>query len=200
MTESINKSCLTMSHLAGLNGMTSLNTTWRFRAPQYPTAVYVNSIQCKSLNDKVAITQIIPKFYNAPEIIYYDSCLANLYAALKRQFTATPQPNAVFLQKFEKWFLSVIMPEIKMLLSDFHYSYDVWYNHLTANQQRAMDDLSKDRNTLLDIYAVIFCKAEKQMMEAGAYPKNRAISAMCDAHKYVMGPVVYALEQYFKKI
>jgi hypothetical protein len=48
-------------------------------------------------------------------------------------------------------------------------------------------------------YVNIFCKSEKQLVDNGEMPKNRAISAMCEESKYVMGPIVYALEQYFKQ-
>ncbi len=138
----------------------------------------------------------MPILETAPKIIYYENCKANLYAALRRQCTATPAPNSLFLLRFQHYYNTVIMPEIESLLVDFHYSYDVWYNHLTKQQQDSMDSLSPDQLTTR--YVNMFCKSEKQLCDGAELPKNRAISAMCEEHKYVMGPVVYALEQYFK--
>ncbi len=142
------------------------------------------------------MVQILPTLATAPRLVYYENCKANLYAALRRQWTAAPQPNDAFLDKFETYFRDVILVEIRELLHDFHYSYDVWYNHLTKQQQDAMDKLKPE--DLHIRYVKIFCKCEKQLIENGEMPKNRAISALCEESKFVMGPVVYALEQYFK--
>ncbi len=139
----------------------------------------------------------MPTLYSAPQIVFYDNCKANLYAALRRQWTATPAPADKFLDSLESFVDRVIFPEMLELLQNFHYSYNVWYNHLTRQQQDSMDQL--DKNALHVRYVNIFCKSEKQLVENGEMPKNRAISAMCEEHKYVMGPVIYALEQYFKK-
>jgi len=179
-----------------LRGLISLNTKWRFNALQYPTVEYIANLQCIA-EPRVALLQIMPTLYGAPDLVYYDNCVANLYAALRRQCTATPGPCVNYLNRFSDFFNNVIMVEIRDILNEFHYSYDVWYNHLTAAQQDSMDSL--DLDNLFVRYVNIFCKAEKQLCENGELPKNRAISAMCEEHKYVMGPVVYALEQYFKK-
>lgn len=141
--------------------------------------------------------QILPTLSTAPKIVYYENCKANLYAAVKRQCTSTPGPNISFLTKLNVYIQDVILPEIREILADFHYSQDVWYNHLTSIQQDEMDGI--DLTRLGTRYASMFCKSEKQMVEGGEFPKNRAISALCAEHKYVMGPVVYSLEQYFKK-
>jgi hypothetical protein len=170
---------------------------WTFNAPQYTTATDIQNMICPE-NNKPALWQIMPIYSNAPKLVYYDNCAANLYAALRRQCTATPAPDKEFLIDFTDFFNTVIMGEITHILQDFDYSFNVWFNHLTANQQNAIDQLDTDK---LDVrYTKMFCKAEKQMIEGGVMPKNRAISAMCEEHKYVMGPVVYALEQYFKQL
>ncbi len=164
--------------------------------PRYPTIEFINALVCPP-STKIALVQIMRTFAGAPPVVFYDNCKANLYAAVRRQWTATPQPSDVFLDKLAYYFDNTILPEIKELLSDFHYSYDVWYNHLAKHQQDSMDKL--DVHALHARYVNIFCKSEKQLVENGEMPKNRAISAMCEESKYVMGPVVYALEQYFKK-
>lgn len=88
------------------------------------------------------------------------------------------------------------MPEVTELLSEFHYSVDVWYNHLTEHQQREIDEIDLAEINYRD--CTVFCKGEKQQLGSEP-PKNRCISALNSHHKLVMGPVVYALEQYFKK-
>lgn len=136
----------------------------------------------------------LPDFVN--RIVYYDSCAANLYAAVRRQVTATPNPDDGFINKLTDFFNRKIFPEIVELLKDFHYSFEVWFNHLDYGQQLEIERI--DLSTIDYRFAKIFCKSEKQ--EDGTEPpKNRAISAMCAQHKLVLGPVVYSLEQYFKK-
>ncbi len=192
------KTCLQpQQHIKGLNGLLSLNGIWKYDAPRYPTIDYISQLCCPP-SDKVALVQIMRTLDTAPPIVFYDNCKANLYAALRRQWTATPAPCESFLDKLEGFMVDTIMPEIELILRDFHYSYDVWYNHLTKQQQDSMDSL--DKGALHVRYVNIFCKSEKQLVEGGEMPKNRAISAMCEEHKYVMGPVIYALEQYFKQL
>jgi hypothetical protein len=145
----------------------------------------------------------MPQLDTANKIIYYDSCRPNLYAAVRRQCTAVPGPDDDFMDRLEQYFDHTIFPEITELLSHFHYSVPVWYNHLDSKQQHEIDRV--DLATLDTRFATIFCKCEKQeiplnpVTQIGELPKNRTISAMCTQHKYVMGPVIYALEQYFKK-
>lgn len=128
--------------------------------------------------------------------------MANLFAAVRRQCIATAPPDHKFLAKFKHWFDSKIVNEMVDLLSDFHYSVEVHYNHLSKHQQDNMDKLDpKELNTRC---CCIHCKGEKQLVEVDdhgniTYPKTRSISAMCEEHKAVMGPIVYALEQYFKQ-
>lgn len=138
----------------------------------------------------------MPRLDTSSNLIYYDSCKANLYAAVRRQCTATPNPDDEFLDQLQSYFDNTIMPEIAYLLENFHYSFDVWYNHLDAAQQLEIDRIDSDK--LETRFANIFCKCEKQEIVNSELPKNRTISAMCGQHKYVMGPVIYALEQYFK--
>jgi hypothetical protein len=172
------------------------NDIWHINAPKYPTMQYVTDLICNK-PAKLALTQIMPRLDTGNKLVYYDSCRANLYAAIRRQCTAIPGPDDCFMDQVEQYFIDTILPEISELLADFHYSYEVWYNHLDARQQSEIDKL--DLSTVDVRNANIFCKCEKQEIVNGDLPKNRAISAMCVQHKYVMGPIIYALEQYFKK-
>lgn len=176
--------------------MVNPNSRWNLNVPRYPTKQYIHDLICKS-EPKIACVQILPVLNTAPGIAYYDNCVPNLYAAVKRQSTAVVGPDDLMLDELEDFVNKTIIPEWEELLKDFNYSFNVWYNHLTANQQNDMD--SVDVNSLKVRYVKMFCKAEKQLIENGEWPKNRAISALCDEHKYVMGPIVYALEQYFKR-
>jgi hypothetical protein len=122
-------------------------------------------------------------------------------AACRRQCTACPGDDDAFMDRIEAFFVRTILPEITDLFLNngskgFQYSSNVWYNHLTAEQQAKIDNI--DLETLMQRFAKEFCKCEKQPMEGCIFPKNRCISALCEQHKWVMGPVIYALEQYFK--
>jgi hypothetical protein len=190
------KSCLTVDHTDGLNGLVNINSRWNLKIPKYPTRAYIADIICKD-RLRIACVQMLPILRTAPKIAYYDNCVANLLAAVKRQATAVVGPNSDMLDQLECFVNTRIVPEWEDLLIDFDYSFNVWYNHLTTNQQLDMDKV--DTGNLQNRFVKIFCKAEKQLIENGEWPKNRAISALCDEHKYVMGPIIYALEQYFKQ-
>lgn len=196
------KTCLTQEHYETLNGILSKNVTWNCKIPPLLSKQQFNQLVCPSDKQDLALQQIMPKHRLAPKLCYYHNCPANLYAALKRQCLSTPSPNSFFLKKFKKWFDVVIQPEISELLKDFDYSFNVWFNHLTYKQQKEIEPFmvgNPDYISLQKRFASIFCKAEKQLCENNKLPKNRCISALCAAHKYCMGPIVYALEQYFVK-
>jgi len=131
----------------------------------------------------------------------YERCIANLFNAAKRQSIGCEDAAEDIQQMYIEWFNSVIMPEIEELLCDFEYSLPLWYNHLTAAQQAEVDPCftMTDEELKTKIYS-LFCKIEKQAWPEGeGPPKNRAISGPNREYKYVMGPICYALEQYFKK-
>lgn len=184
-----------MDHTKGLNGLLNDTCKWNITLPIYPTINDIQQMICSDSVGKIACIQIMPVLDTAPDIYYYENCKANLFAATKRQATAVCLPDHTMMDRLKIFMEDVVLPEWDELLYDFDYSYAVWYNHLTADQQISMDNISdKDLNVR---YAKMFCKGEKQPF-VDDIPKNRAISALCDEHKYVMGPVVYALESYFK--
>lgn len=181
--------------MPSLNEIITDNTIWNFNAPDYPTAEYLCDLICIG-EQRPGLQQIMPVFSDAPEIIIYENCEASLYAATRRQCTATPKPDDIFLNNLEGFCQKTLDPEIDILLQDFYYSFPVWYNHLTLQQQKEIDRV--DRNNLSLRIVNMFCKSEKQLRTGNVKPKNRSISAMNAQHKFVMGPVVYSLEQYFK--
>lgn len=204
-----------MSHHNNLNLPIDVNDTWNLTLPQYTSRITLETMICQRLHKRPACIQIMPVLRSIPPVIYYESCSANLYAAIRRQVTAVPEPSDQFLDKLETFFYSTIYPEWVEILENFHYSYEVWFNHLDKTQQSRV--LNIDFDKMYSRYADIFCKGEKQettytLIEQPIdlilandredlyldYPKTRAISALCEMNKYVMGPVIYALEQYSK--
>lgn len=195
----IYKSCLSILHLKGLNGYLHDCVTWRSNLTKYPSVNDLNKLICKYAERSVALFQIAPKYTYAEQIYYYENCLATLYAALNRQCSMTPRPETRIVNQLLTFYKNTIYPELKSLFANFHYSYAVWYNHLTAHQQIEMDEVASLSNAeLFKRIVKIFCKAEKQPSD-GIPPKNRCVSAINAISKYVMGPVVYAMEQYLKK-
>jgi hypothetical protein len=189
------KSCLTAQHLSGINGFLAHGVKWNYKFPPFITREFFEAQKCVS-NNHVAVVQIMPVLATAPRILFYDSCFMGLVAACKRHVIRVPDGSDTVLDNIENYMFRIILPELRILLKDFHYSLDVYYNHLTSSQQLEFDRL--DLTTLGKRNCCVFCKGEKQQ-QANEPPKNRCISAMCAQHKYVMGAVVYALEQYMKK-
>ncbi len=193
----IYKTCLTQQHLNSLNAFIAEGVVWRYKFPKYFTPDFLIDNQCQS-GTKIAVVQILPVLDTAPKIVYYDNCALALMAACKRQVIGVPKPSQHTLNRIKAYMNEVILPELSIILQDFHYSYEVWYNHLTYNQQLEIDAV--DELSLHVRYCDIFCKGEKQQCDnKDEPPKNRCISALCAQHKKVMGPVVYSLEQYMKR-
>jgi hypothetical protein len=193
------KSCLDKMHLKSLSAYISNDVTWKSQFPTIPTIGYIESIQCNE--HKIALKQIAPINDNACDLVYYENCLANLYAAFKRQCAQTINSDPNIMYQYRLFVDNVMLPELHELYAEFNYSFSVWYNHLTAEQQKEIKPLLElDDDQLMHRVVKIFCKAEKQVNEKGDVAKNRCISALNSINKYVMGPAVYALEQYTKKL
>jgi hypothetical protein len=184
-------------HLKSLSAYISNDVTWKSQFPTIPTIGYIESIQCNE--HKIALKQIAPINDNACDLVYYENCLANLYAAFKRQCAQTINSDPNIMYQYRLFVDNVMLPELHELYAEFNYSFSVWYNHLTAEQQKEIKPLLElDDDQLMHRVVKIFCKAEKQVNEKGDVAKNRCISALNSINKYVMGPAVYALEQYTK--
>lgn len=187
-----------MQHLSSLNMMISeAVVAWNSTFPKYPTEEYLRGLICEP-DQKIACSQIAPIGSYHKKIIYYHNCKACLYAAVKRQCTAVPSADPNVINQFQEYVKNIITPELKEIMMDFDYSYPVWYNHLTSSQQKLLEKNEEEGDN--EYYTSIFCKSEKQQLEDnGDMPKNRCISNMSQRNKYVMGPIVYFLEQLFKK-
>jgi len=166
---------------------------------RYPTLTEFNQYKCDNIDHQVGAVQITPICKDLNKIIIYKNCIHGLLAAMRRHVTHTVPSNKEFLLKLQNYVDTVIMPEFIELFQNFEYYYEIWYNHLTREQQMEIDDI--DLNHITNILVGIFCKSEKQELEDPLnWPKNRSISAINAAWKYVMGPIVYAMEQYIKKM
>jgi len=159
---------------------------------------YVN-LRCTDVGkiSKAGLKKITPSLNGFWDVIYYESCPANVYSAIKRQATEVAAFDPLVLGKFIKFYDRIFDEEIVPILEKFDYSYAAWYNHLTVPQQAEINKVDKDK--LMIKYYTMFCKREKQIVEDDdKMPKNRCICAPNAEYKYVMGPITYALEEFFK--
>lgn len=190
------KECINEGHFEGMLAPLARGVVWNIVLPPYMSVDNMRKLQCTE--HKVGLQQILPMHVNAPRVVYYENCLGCLYSAFRRQCVATTEPSDEMLDRLQAFINSIIVPELIELFTDFYYSFEVWYNHLTAEQQAEIDPIIGISDVeLMRRLVDVFGKSEKQ---ADSYPppKNRCISALCTAHKYVMGPIVYALEQKLK--
>lgn len=140
----------------------------------------------------------------ATEAMAYASCKHTIYAAAKRQMKAAPTPNPEVSQDFIQHTIHLIEDELGEKLNNFGYSYEQWYNHLSTPKQKIMDKVAlyyQDRSQLSatevkkieqDDYEGI-CKVEIQGIDG----KPRMVCSIPIRHKFVMGPVAWALEEVF---
>jgi len=149
------------------------------------------------------LLQITPYILDLPPVIYYANCPANLYCAFRRQLLETVQPESNLAERFSKFADRLIAVEMIPIIEEFDYDFNVWYNHLTSNQQMELEKVNKEK---LDKRAYdVFCKRELQIVETDIalgvtkYPKNRCISSPNVEHKFVMGPIIYSLEYQMKR-
>jgi len=196
---SIGNSCISADNFKDVSNELDLDTKWKLKLPELPSIDEFLSFKCLDENKKEGLVQILPTIEGAPEPIIYENCLANAFCAIKRQATQTPYPDETMLKKFEKFVDRIIETELKTALTNFSYSYEEWYNHLTTSQQKEIDKLDKNNIQLSDKWDM-FCKREKQLYEKnGKAPKNRCICSPGPEHKFVLGPVTYALEKLMKE-
>lgn len=161
----------------------------------------IEQIECNCRGDLQNVAMaILPVSDNTRPIVVYNSCNRTLWAAMRRQLRQVPKPDKVCMAEFQDfckdYFLSTVLPK----LEDFDYNYNEWFNHLDATKQmELLPYMDGSKTDLTNLTYKLFCKREKQIID-GTMPKNRAIASCPVSMKYVMGPVVWALETYFKKI
>lgn len=141
---------------------------------------------------------------HAVEAMAYASCKHTIYAAAKRQMKAAPTPTPEVSQEFVNHTIKIIEEELGEKLNNFAYSYEQWYNHLNTPKQKMMNKVAlyyQDRTQLTaneirrieqDEYEGI-CKVEIQSTDG----KPRMVCSIPVRHKFVMGPVAWALEELF---
>jgi hypothetical protein len=174
------------------------NCKWKSTIPATLSFDEYKLMQCDE-GQKPGLKAILPRLDGIRDVVYYHSCKGNLYNALKRQAIDVTDPCPEMMKDFYNWFEVVFQNEIRPLLEDFTYSYEDWFNHLTAAQQHEVQHLPlEDPSKLFKKEYTMFCKCEKQIIE-DKYPKNRCICAPNAEYKYVMGPIIYRLEAIFKQ-
>jgi hypothetical protein len=158
---------------------------------------------CKGIGQPVA-KKIIHTAHNTKHITVYNNCARTLFAAMFRQMRKTPTPNQIYVDEYHKYCDYIFDKYYLPLLINFDYNVEQWFNHLsTYNKQLEVLPfilgMNNDDKTLSNLIYTLFCKREKQIMN-GKMPKNRAISACPPSMKFVMGPVIWALEALCKNI
>lgn len=158
---------------------------------------------CRGIGQPVA-RKLIHTAHNTKHITVYNNCARTLFAAMSRQMRKTPEPSQNYIVEYHK-FCDYIFDKFYLpLLINFDYNVEQWFNHLTTYNKQLeilpfMLGLSNDDKSLSNLAYTIFCKKEKQIID-GKMPKNRAISACPPSMKYVMGPVIWALEALCKNV
>jgi len=154
---------------------------------------------CRGENQPAA-KKIIPTGSNTKPIVVYNNCARTLHAATMRQIRQVPGYEKNKMLRFQKFCKRIFDNEILPILENFDYNLNEWYNHLSAKKQLEVD-IYFEFGVVIDTEIVycMFCKREKQIVD-GTIPKNRAISAPGANLKFVLGPVVWALEEHFKKL
>jgi len=194
----VNTSCVSEDNYTDVSGNLDRDTKWNLPYPIILTMEELVKMRCHL--EKPGLKQICPTLIDAPPPIIYHACDATNFCAVKRQATEVAYPDPLVLADFKKWLIEVIYPELRRMLEQFDYNMEDWYEHLTAKQQKEINPFIITNNIPLDNSYEMFVKSEKQVKEWDVVntrwkaPKNRCICSPQPAHKYVLGPVTYALE------
>lgn len=147
-------------------------------------------VECTCRGEReVACKRILPTGTNTKGVIVYNSCRRTLFAALRRQLKLTSPPDPKVVPELHKFMDEYFDKYIEPHLRDFDYSFSQWYNHQPRHKQDALDRI--DPSKIEEVVYGLFCKREKQEMGG----KNRAISNISNETKFVMGPVIWMLEE-----
>lgn len=154
---------------------------------------------CKG-SETVAAKKILHTGANTKEIVVYNNCARTLYAAMLRQMRAIPgnvDPETLtrYHQHCDYLFDKYWLPK----LLNFDYNVEQWFNHLATRSKQLevlpfINGTITDERELRKTNYTLFCKRERQIID-GKMPKNRAISACPPSMKFVMGPIIWALEE-----
>jgi len=171
----------------------------------YDLNTKITDIICTCKN-AAKLKKILPTTTTAQPVIIYPQCPRILFTAFMRQLRQSPNTATPYMiRKYQAFcdhrFQTIIQP----LLRDFEYDVDDWMNHVTTRNKQ-LEVLPYYEQWLLGIKDgqdwsnndyTLFAKSEKQTKINGKWPKCRAISACPPNVKWIMGPVIYALEKLF---
>lgn len=159
-------------------------------------------------NHKPLYEQILGSFNDDDDVMAYKTCKHTIFAAAKRQMKAAPSPSLDVLKDFLNYSFQKIEEDIGPQLTNFGYSYNQWFNHLTLQKQKPMSVIqtlitdnpnpeilasispSNLHKLLADDYEGI-CKVELQHKDG----KPRMVCSIPQIVKYTMGPITWALEE-----
>lgn len=177
----------------------------------YTIDTKIKDIICTCNENKASLKKILNVTDTMEEVIAYPNCPRVLFTAFMRQLRESPNAGKMDVREihnFKKYSIKFFEDRIKPLLENFTYDVEAWMNHLkTYNKQlEVIPYYEKYKQGIYyepewedDTYT-LFAKKEKQIITTEAdgtkkYPKCRAISA-CPANvKWIMGPVVLAIEE-----
>lgn len=169
----------------------------------------VEDIIC-TCDGKGGIKQILEVPRDTPPVICYPQCPRSLFTAAMRQTRdSATNVNMDIVKEYHKS-CDRQLAEMDDMLRNFTYSVDEYMNHITtrAKQDEVIEFYNeytrhgtKSKPSWYNNDYTLFAKKEKQLVSLQngkyKYPKCRAISA-CPANvKWIMGPVIYALEKLF---
>lgn len=171
-----------------------------------------DSIDCYDIKctcmDKPRYMQLFAHTTAERDSILYNACKRTLFAAAKRQMKSAPVPDFDVAQAFISFAKKKVDELVGDDLRNFGYSFNQWYNHLTAAKQKRMDavheflhgsDPLKDHYSGLSkldpkrLHYEAICKVEVQPTDG----KPRMVCSIPDLIKYIMGPVCWKLEELF---
>jgi thiaminase len=181
----------------------------------YTHSTPIDQILCACKSNVNKAKKILPTGIDTKQIVVFNPCAKSLFAAFWRQIRTNPIFKKQTIMTFQNYCDTFFDLHISHLLDDFEYSLDEWVNELdtlskqkeiieyylnTCNDRTQPNELSKDTCTS-------FPKTEKQSYDGDMDTvyckcklcKNRCISACPASVKYVMGPVINALEKVFHK-
>jgi len=206
-----------LKHLAGINNTIQdarMNAIWQHECP------FFDDIDCKDISCTCQsirpydFQQIYGPTPIEDDTILYRSCKRTIFAAAKRQIKASPHPDKQTAMEFVSWAKNKIDEWMGPYLKNFKYSFDQWYNHLTAKKQHDMDKVWKYLRTPdgceiapnryhyqdtahldKELHYEGLAKKELQPLDG----KPRMVCSIPPLIKFVMGPITWALEDIFAK-